>query len=251
MTTAIVGLGGGIIGGLMALLGAVLADRRQARTETRRWRRDQLSSAYEQALRYLLRAANRRSEFVGGRGSAVLRREHQREWFDDLVEAQIWLRTVARYCDAAQLDRIRRAADHLDEHVSRLVSGERFDEKDFSIHGILHSCIRTVTECARVDGSSNILSVPVDPDARDRAALATENIRHVNNSANARRSVPSIALTSRQKSAADGNGSVELSSGGAPETNTEIGHEPLCKMCGSDNHTDGWHNNKWMGDLDD
>jgi hypothetical protein len=154
--SALIGLGGVILGAVATLLSPALADSRQARGEARRWRRDQLANAYEQALRYLLRAANRRSEFQGGRGGAVLNRQHQREWFDDIVEAQLWLRTVTRYCDPAQLDRIRQTAEHLDKHVSRLVSGERFDRKDFSIWKVLQSCIATVTDCARLDGGTSI-----------------------------------------------------------------------------------------------
>jgi len=85
MGAALIGLAGALFGAITALVGSSLSDRRQARVERARWQRDQLSSAYEQALRYLLRAANRRSEFEGGRGGAILRQEHQREWFDDLV----------------------------------------------------------------------------------------------------------------------------------------------------------------------
>jgi len=78
MTAALSGFAGAVLGALMALVGAMFADRRQAKAETRRWRRDQLEAAYAQTIRYLLRAANRRSEFVGGSGGAVLRLEHQR-----------------------------------------------------------------------------------------------------------------------------------------------------------------------------
>jgi hypothetical protein len=111
MTAALSGFAGAVLGALMALVGAMFADRRQAKAEARRWRRDQLEAAYAQAIRYLLRAANRRSEFVGGSGGAVLRLEHQREWFGDLVEAQVWMRTVTRYCGSAQTATIQRAAD--------------------------------------------------------------------------------------------------------------------------------------------
>jgi hypothetical protein len=176
MTAALVGLGGAVFGALAALVGAVLADRRQARAEAGRWRRDQLESAYAQALRYLLRAANRRSEFVGGSGSAVLRREHQREWFDDLVEAQVWMRTVTRYCGATQAIDIRQAAEQLDSHVDRLISGVRYDAKSFSIWKVLQSCIATVTECARLDGSGTAISVSASQKTVHVTARADEHL---------------------------------------------------------------------------
>ncbi|PJJ05560.1 hypothetical protein BX264_6027 [Streptomyces sp. 2333.5] len=105
MAEAITGLVGAAFGALTTMLGAALSEKRQARRENRNWLRDQRSAAYDGALRHLLRAANLRSESNGGRGAAVLRQEHQREWFDDLVQAQFWLRTAIRHCDTAQLDR--------------------------------------------------------------------------------------------------------------------------------------------------
>ncbi|PRY00748.1 hypothetical protein [Allonocardiopsis opalescens] len=152
MTSAIIGLVGALLGALITLFGAVLTEHRQARREERKWRRDQRAAAYDGALRHLLRAANLRSEFDGGGGSAVLRQEHQREWFDDLVQAQFWLHAATRHCGAAQLDRITGAAELLDGHVARLGSGDRYDSKGFSMLHVLRTCIRTVTECAREDG---------------------------------------------------------------------------------------------------
>jgi hypothetical protein len=109
MTVAFIGLGGVIFGAITALLGAALADRRSTRNEARRWRRDQLAAAYEQTLRAMLRAANRRSEFEDGTGGAILLREHQREWFDDLVEAQVGLRAAMRYTIAVPPQTVRGA----------------------------------------------------------------------------------------------------------------------------------------------
>jgi hypothetical protein len=157
MAAALLGFAGAIFGAVTALLGSAVSDRRQVRNEERRWRRDQLGSAYEQALRYLFRAANRRSELMNGRGAAVLRQKHQREWFDDLVEAQTWLRTATRYCAPIQLDRLRQVADLLDRYINRMVIADRsFDEKGFSIWRVLQVCIATVSECARMaDGGES------------------------------------------------------------------------------------------------
>ncbi|MFA1551142.1 hypothetical protein [Actinomadura chokoriensis] len=164
MGSAVIGLVGALLGGAFTLLGAALSERRQARRDDRKWRREQRMSAYDGALRHLLRAANLRSEFAGGRGAAVLKQEHQREWFDDLVEAQFWLHAATRHCDAAQLDRLTGAALLLDSHVALLNTAERFDGKDFSILQILRQCIDTVTDCARLDGGERGTARAVRPE---------------------------------------------------------------------------------------
>lgn len=151
MAAAIIGLVGALLGALTTMLGAALSERRQARREDGKWRRDQRTAAYDGALRHLLRAANLRSEFAGGNGAAVLRQEHQREWFDDLVQAQFSLHAATRHCEPAQLGRLTEAAALLDSYVARLNSGERFDGKGFSILQVLQTCIATVTDCARRD----------------------------------------------------------------------------------------------------
>ncbi|MFG2895007.1 hypothetical protein [Streptomyces sp. NPDC048248] len=151
MAEAIIGLVGAVFGALTTMLGAALSEKRQARREDRKWLRDQRAAAYNGALRHLLRAANLRSEFAGGRGAAVLKQEHQREWFDDLVQAQFWLHTATRHCDTAQLDRLTQAAELLDTYVARLNTSENYDEKGFSILQVLLTCIEAVTDSAPRD----------------------------------------------------------------------------------------------------
>lgn len=152
MTVAIIGLVGTTLGALTALLGATLTEKRQARREEARWRRDQRTAAFDGALRHLLRAANRRSEFKDGSGAAILKQEHQREWFDDLVEAQFWLHQGIRYCDASQALALEGAADLLDTHIARLTASESYDQKGFSILQVLQQCIATVTAQSRPGG---------------------------------------------------------------------------------------------------
>jgi hypothetical protein len=168
LTPALIGLGGALLGAVTALIGAALADRRSVRNEESRWRRDQLAAAYEQTLRHLLRAANLRSEFTGGRGGAVLRRSHQRDWFNDLVEAQVWIRTAVRYCDGDTARKLRGAADSLDGYVSRLVSGQRYDQKGFSIWSVLNECIKVVTDAARLPQRGAMLKASAEDDDASR-----------------------------------------------------------------------------------
>jgi hypothetical protein len=150
MTAAIIGLAGVIMGALMTQIWAIVNDRRQTRHEAERWRRDQLAAAYDGAIRYLLRATNRRSKiFVeGGQIMTVLTAEYVREWFDDLVEAQFWLQTLASRCGAAQCDRIRRAIDSLDDLITSM-------NPDSAVHtgrpmkaDALRSTVNIATQCA-------------------------------------------------------------------------------------------------------
>lgn len=165
MAAAIMGLVGAMLGALTALLGTVLTDRRQTRREEAKWRRDQRSAAYDGALRHLLRAANLRSEFTGGTGRAVLRQEHQREWFDDLVHAQFWLHQLIRYCDASQLENLQATAERLDSHIARLISAQSYGEKGFSILNVLQQCIAAVTASARAENGDSlpVREIPSQP----------------------------------------------------------------------------------------
>jgi len=153
MAIAIVGLVGAALGALITLFGGILTEQRQARRDEVTWRRDKRAEAYNGALLHMLRAANLRSEFLGGSGKAVLKAEHQRDFFEDLVQAQYWLRTAARYTSGTELSALRAVTEVLDAHITRLVSGVRFDEKDFSIWEVLQKCILALS------GSSSDLAV--------------------------------------------------------------------------------------------
>jgi hypothetical protein len=161
MTAAVVALIGVFLGALMAQAGSVLADRRQARTEAIRWRRDRKAAAYDGALRHLLRAANRRSKLTAEAG-AVISQEDVGQTFDDIVEAQFWVHALAARCGAAQAGRIMDAGAILDAFVDSLVGGTLpkrvvstnvWSEKP-ELRGVLPELITTITECAREDGGA-------------------------------------------------------------------------------------------------
>jgi hypothetical protein len=163
MTAAIIGLAGATVGALATLLGGILTQGLQDRRDDAKWRRDKRADAYDGALRHLLRAANLRSEFVGGNGLAVIKKEHQREWFDDLVQAQFWMHTVSQYCDPGQLPEVLETARLLDSHVDRLLSSQRFDQKGFSLWETLQRCITAVTASARADGGDHTAITSPEP----------------------------------------------------------------------------------------
>lgn len=150
---AVIGLIGVALGALVTQIGSFLTDRRQSRTEANRWNRDQKAAAYGGALRYLLRAANLRSDVVVREGKlvALYTVEGTRQMFDDLVEAQFWVHTLETRCGAPQTARIMGAATHLDEYIDQLVRGNmmksRLDE--------FLEVITTITECAREDGGGS------------------------------------------------------------------------------------------------
>lgn len=99
------------------------------------------------------------------------------EWFDDLVEAQVWMRTVTRYCGSEQTATIQRAAEQLDSHVDRLISGVRYDAKNFSIWKVLQRCIAIVTDCARLDGSGGAIPTTLrSNEAASAGVHRTQNI---------------------------------------------------------------------------
>lgn len=125
MTATIVGLIGAVLGATAALFGAAWSDRRQARIEEARYRREQRAAAYEGALRYLNRAANRRSELIFGiTGSrAYLGGDHVRDWFDDLVEAMHWLRVLESRCGDVQTPLIHQVVKALEEAAKDLDQG--------------------------------------------------------------------------------------------------------------------------------
>lgn len=151
MATALIGLAGALLGAVAALVGAALSDRRQLRNEEMRWRRDQMGTAYETTLRYLLRAANRRSEVHPELGRGVLNKEHQREWYDDLVEGHYWLLILISRCGAAQAPRLREAFDLLDRQLQALGEGGPEEVTPWVIWNGLRTSAQVVSDCARLD----------------------------------------------------------------------------------------------------
>jgi hypothetical protein len=159
MTAAVIGFIGAVLGATTALVSAYFSDRRQARHEQDRWRRDQRGVAYEQALRHLLRAANWRSALSYSAGNGMTFHVEQaqvgdlRAWFDSLLEAQFWLRTLATRCGAAQMDQIRSAALKIDQAIS--TADSRGPE---NVNQLLWDATEIVEECSRMDMGGNAIT---------------------------------------------------------------------------------------------
>jgi hypothetical protein len=122
---AVAGFAGAIIGGAATLLGTTLAARQHARREREKWLRDRKESAYGNTIRYLLRASNRRSEFKveGGKLVSLLAKEHVRDLFDDLVEAQYWLAVLTTACGKEQVATLERTSRDFSDLVTAMTSG--------------------------------------------------------------------------------------------------------------------------------
>ncbi|MFD0773914.1 hypothetical protein ACFQZ2_08250 [Streptomonospora algeriensis] len=145
MVAAIIGLVGATLGAVITLVGSALSERRQDRRQERIWLRDRRTEAYDGALRHLLRAANIRSTFSAS-GPSYVAKEHAREHFEDLVQAQFWMHALLRYCGSEQEDRLAEAARELDTQIVHLNSGE----SSFRGREVGHY-VEVVSECARQD----------------------------------------------------------------------------------------------------
>ncbi|MFI5774817.1 hypothetical protein ACIA74_41505 [Streptomyces sp. NPDC051658] len=85
---------------------------------------------------------------------SVIAEEHVRETFDDLVEAQFWLRALTAACGDRQLERIQKAADDLDARIASL-SGVGASQMPNQLGQELSETLRVLGECAREDLRDN------------------------------------------------------------------------------------------------
>lgn len=168
MAPAIFGLVGTLLGAVTALIGSTLTDRRQARREEERWRREQRGIAYAEALRYLLRV----NRVYGEQYADWSKIQDQPDWVSDLLEAQYWLRMLTMRCKAEQRERLNLLVLRLDEAVNMQSSGFK---KGYTIL-IVRACIEGVIECAHADAGSGAMpnadkppAQPAPPQSMDEA----------------------------------------------------------------------------------
>jgi len=182
LLVALVALAGTLIGATATVLGTVINHRLQVRDEERRGRRDRLSNVYEQALRYLLRAADRRSQVDPALGAGVLKTEHHRDWFDDFAEARTWLMVLISCCGRDQVNELRAITRQLDLDLVSLTPDRgplhracdktRCDMRTTA--RILRDAAEAVAGCARADLGPEVTFLP---HRLDMAALPVETMR--------------------------------------------------------------------------
>lgn len=169
------GLVGAAIGAMAGIVAAFITQHLQATAERKKWLRIKREEAYSNTLRFLLKTLNRRSDLAAD-GIAYLGRDVIKEWFDDIVEAQIWANYLTIYCSESQKGNIAEVAGNLNEAVSKFLTLpgtetpiERADvpgeaTRDASsdhvwrspaglaeLPAVVSSSYRTVLSCARED----------------------------------------------------------------------------------------------------
>jgi len=177
----VAGLVGAVIGAMAGIVAAFITQLLQAKAEQNKWLRTKREEAYSNTLRFLLKTLNRRSDLAAD-GMAYLGSDAIKEWFDDLVEAQIWANYLTIYCSDRQKAPITEVASALNKQVTEFLaltgseipigrpdtprrsdipSEAALDCPSDSVWrvpaglaelpAIVASCHRTVLSCARVD----------------------------------------------------------------------------------------------------
>ena len=175
MSSAIAGLIGAAIGASAGIVGAFLTQHLQAKAERTKWLRTKREEAYSNTLRFLLKTLNRRSNLTA-EGIAYVGKDVIKEWFDDIVEAQIWANYLTIYCSESQKAAIAEVASNLNEAVEKFVGlpdteipiGRSEDLSEAALDppsdrigrplagltelpGVVATSYRTVLSCARED----------------------------------------------------------------------------------------------------
>jgi hypothetical protein len=120
---------GALIGGLTTTLGSLFASSRAATRERLKEERAARELAYGNAIRFLLRVQNRRSE-VGPGGTPFLSKEAQPEWFLDLIEAQYWMTWLLTVCTDANRPHLDRLASRFGDLVNDIVAGKLLEHSN-------------------------------------------------------------------------------------------------------------------------
>jgi hypothetical protein len=121
MDSAVAGLIGAAIGASAAIAAAFVTSLLQMRQAHDIWLRDKKQEAYSNAVRYILRVLNKRSE-ITAEGLTVLGMDAQKEWFDDMSEALTWVTALSIYCSPNQRDQITKTLDEMRKTISQIVS---------------------------------------------------------------------------------------------------------------------------------
>jgi hypothetical protein len=122
VSTAVAGLIGAAIGATAGIVAAFITQHLQTKAERKKWLRTKREEAYSNTLRFLLKTLNRRSG-LSSDGMAYLGKDAIKEWFDDIVEAQIWANYLTIYCSEGQKGSIAEVASKLNETVSKFLAG--------------------------------------------------------------------------------------------------------------------------------
>lgn len=133
---AVIGSVSSIFGGLLSNWLIACRDRLQWERERSKnkeeWLRSQKQEAYHNAIRYLLRALNRRSGMTLD-GQCYLSSDDVTVWISDLIEAQTALSTLTIYSGVSDPEPIRSVTAKLDKSIQSMVwFAERLDDNQIN-----------------------------------------------------------------------------------------------------------------------
>ena len=114
MDAAVAGLIGAAIGAVAGMAGTLITNYLQAKQEHAKWIRDKRVEAYSNAIRYLVRALNKRSSLSieGGTFTSVMGKDVIKEWFDELSEILVWLTRISHKAKKNGVNKLRECNYH-------------------------------------------------------------------------------------------------------------------------------------------
>jgi hypothetical protein len=119
MDAALAGAIGAGVGALATVAGSLLTTHRQADQQRVAAARRRKEEAYDNTIRFLLRARNRRS-LVTAEGLLIIAQADIGTFFDDLIEAQTSLSVLLTACGSPQRPAIEAATSRLNDALERL-----------------------------------------------------------------------------------------------------------------------------------
>lgn len=162
--SALAGLIGSIISHWLTSRRDQLQWKRQQEAQHHEWLRSKKEESYKKAIRYLLRAANKRSSLIVT-GEFLLEHEYLKEWIDDLIESQTALASLAIHTSDQHKHQIQEAYLQLHHSIQDLLgTSQRQISKtsdttsqlvDFgelaTIKSKIEDVYKTVLQCANDD----------------------------------------------------------------------------------------------------
>ena len=135
MDSAVAALIGASIGAIAGVVGVLLTNILQARSQHKIWIRDKKAEAYANALRHLYRLTNKRSKVMSN-GAAILSEEHQKEWFDDYIATIESLSAISIYSREEFENSIEHCAIELRVEMEKIILG--YNSNDSPLSNIVH-----------------------------------------------------------------------------------------------------------------
>lgn len=152
MDAAIAGILGATIGGIAGVLGGLVTQGLQSKTDRAKWARDKQVEAYTSAIRYLVRVSNKRSS-ITAEGVTVLGKDAMKEWFDEISEALAWLTSLTIYCSEKERDNVINGSARLNATAASFLQQ---GAGHANITQVAHDVCISISESARRDIGASV-----------------------------------------------------------------------------------------------